>query len=155
MNLNEVLIKFGKGFPKSAYLELGTQSSERLIAIKDHFSSLYGVDEDPQNFTNVCRDVVKHKNITLLCGKSFRIPPNKYSVVVNNCSNLREGLESILVKNINPEPFLMVFLSPLTKSFIEDYFSGIVVDLVEGASVVAISQEYRLDLLERFKKEGI
>jgi hypothetical protein len=155
MNLNEVLIKFSKGFAKSTYLEIGTQSTSRLNELKDHYSTLYGVDEDSENFTNVSRDLVKHKNIMLLCGKVFRVPANKYDVIVNNCGDIKEGTSACLVKNLSPTPFLMVFLNPLTEDFKKKYFDGMVVDLVDGASVVAISPDHRKKLLETFKKEGI
>ena len=155
MNLNEVLIKFGKGFSKSSYLEIGEQSSSRLNELKDHFSVLYGVDEDSGRFTRVSRDLVSHKHVTLLCGKPHRVPANNYNVIVNNCPDLRDGVQAALVKNLSPLPFLLVFLRPLPEDLKSKYFKGKMVELVDGASVTAISPEYKKELLEMMKKEGI
>lgn len=155
MSLNDDLIKFSKGFTKSTYLELGHQSTERLSALKEHFSNLYGVDEDSENFINVSRELGTTKNVTLLCGKSFRVPINKYDVIVNNCSDIRQGTIACLMKNISTSVFLLVFPNPLAEDLCKKYFSDITVSISEGAIAVAVTPEKRKELLAQFNKEGI
>jgi hypothetical protein len=117
MNLNEVLIKFGKGYSKSTYLEIGTQSPERLKELSSHFSHLYGVDEDSFNFTKVSKELIDHKNVTLLCGKSFRVPMNKYDVIVSGYQDTKEAVKVSITKNFSSTPFILVFLEPLDEEF--------------------------------------
>lgn len=113
--LRQDLIKFSKGFEKACYLEIGFDRGFTMAEMSPYYVSMYGIDNNPDRFAEAkgLFEDNEISNATLLCGDSSRIPMNRYDVVLIDAAHEYENLLvdtlNVLKKNINDNPFLIVY----------------------------------------------
>jgi len=129
--LREDLINLSKEIDNNSYLEIGFDKGFTIASLVPYFKSIYGIDinKDRHNEANIL--LSENKNITLIYGDSTSIPLGSYSVILidanHSYKNVLFDTYNILVKNINEEPFAIVYhdyglVEAGVKKFCDQYF---------------------------------
>lgn len=98
--------KMGRVFehvrPKEALLDVGCGIGEFIVQLKDHCSTLVGIDIDKHRIEFAKKRLAKHENVSLYCGEleSFHFPDEHFDVclcldVLEHVANLFPLLQEI------------------------------------------------------------
>jgi hypothetical protein len=136
--LREDLIKFSKGFAKSSYLEIGFDRGFTMATLSPYFKSMYGVDISQDRYNEAIKLFAENeiKNAMVFCGNATRVPLNRYDVILIDAAHDYENVLfdtfTVLNKNINEKPFLIVYhdyglVQAGGRQFCDEFFSDFMV----------------------------